>query len=157
RGAAVVMDLSDRKQAEAALQKAQTDLAHVTRVLTIGELAASLAHELNQPLTAVLNNARAAQRFLASDTPDLPEVWAALADIIEDETRAVEVIHRLRSLLRKSPPELLPVSLNQVIQEVIRLLQSDAMLRNVRIALELAPDLPLVHGDHVQLQQVILN
>jgi PAS domain S-box-containing protein len=158
RGMGFFLDLRERKQAEVALQKAQADLVHVTRVLMMGELATSLAHEISQPLAAVLYNAQAAQRFLAKDTPpDLPAVREALADIIEDDKRAVEVLHRLRSLLRKSPLELLPVNLNEVIREVVKLLNSDMIIRHVSLVLDLAPDLPLVRGDHVQLQQVLLN
>jgi PAS domain S-box-containing protein len=157
RGMAFCLDLGERKQTELALQKAQADLAHVTRVLMMGELATSLAHELTQPLAAVLYNAQAAQRFLTAEKPDLPIVREALADIIEDEQRAVEVLHRLRRLLRKSPLELLPVNLNEVIREVVQLLNSDMLMRNVSLVLDLDPDLPLVCGDPVQLQQVLLN
>jgi PAS domain S-box-containing protein len=157
RGMGFFLDLRERKQAEVALQKAQADLVHVTRVLMMGELATSLAHEISQPLAAVLYNARAAQRFLAQDTPDLPAVREALADIIEDEKRAIEVLQRLRNLLRKSPLELLPVNLNEVIREVMKLLNSDMIIRQVDLVLDLAPDIPLVRGDYVQLQQVLLN
>jgi C4-dicarboxylate-specific signal transduction histidine kinase len=146
-----------RKQAEVALQKAQADLVHVIRVLMLGNLATSLAHEITQPLAAILYNAQAAQRFLAKDMPDLPAVQAALADTIEDAKRAIEVIHRLRGLLRKSPLAPLPVNLNQVIQEVVKLLNSDMIIRNVSLVCNLASDLPLVRGDRVQLQQVLLN
>src|SRR4029450_4648043 len=111
------LDLREGKQAVVALQKAQADLVHVTRVSMMGELATSLAHEISQPLAAVLYNAQAAQRFLAKDPPALPAVREALADIIEDDKRAVEVLHRLRSLLRKRPLELLPVNLNDGIRE----------------------------------------
>src|SRR5215510_5798428 len=157
RGIGFFLDLRERKQAEVALQKAQADLVHVTRVLMMGELATSLAHEISQPLAAVLYNAQAAQRFLAKDTPDLSAVREALEDIIEDDKRAVEVLHRLRSLVRKRPLELLPVNLNEVIREVVKLLNSDMIIRHVSLVLDLAPDLPLVRGDHVQLQQVLLN
>jgi len=157
RGMGFFLDLRERKQAEVALQKAQADLVHVTRVLMMGDLATSLAHEISQPLAAVLYNAQAARRFLAHDTPDLPVVEEALADIIEDDKRAIEVLQRLRSLLRKSPLTLLPVNLNELIREVVKLLNSDMIIRQVSLVLDLAPDLPLVCGDHVQLQQVLLN
>jgi len=151
------LDLRERKQAEVALQKAQADLVHVTRVSMMGDLATSLAHEISQPLAAVLYNAQAAQRFLANDTPDLAAVGEALADIIDDDKRAIEVCNRLRSLLRKRPLELRPVNLNQVIHEVVKLLNGEVIRRNVSLVLELNPDLPLVCGDHVQLQQVLWN
>jgi len=157
RGIGFFLDLRERKQAEVALQKAQADLVHVTRVLMMGDLATSLAHEINQPLAAILYNAQAAQRFLADDTPDLPVVWEALEDIIDDDKRAIEVLQRLRSLLRKSPLELLPINLNEIIREVVKLLNSDMIIRQVSLDLNLATDLPLVRGDHVQLQQVLLN
>jgi PAS domain S-box-containing protein len=157
QGMGFFLDLRERKQAEVALQKAQADLVHVTRVLMMGDLATSLAHEINQPLAAVLYNAQAAQRFLAHDTPDLPAVREALTDIIEDDKRAVDVLQRLRSLLRKSPLEFLPVNLNEVIRETVKLLNSAMIIRQVSLELELGPDLPLVCGDHVQLQQVLLN
>jgi C4-dicarboxylate-specific signal transduction histidine kinase len=154
---ALLVHRQRRKQAEVALHKAQADLVHVTRVLMMGNLATSLAHEITQPLAAILYNAQAAQRFLARDMPDLPAVQAALADTIEDAKRAIEVIHRLRGLLRKSPLAPLPVNLNQVIQEVVKLLNSDMIIRNVSLGCDLASDLPLVRGDRVQLQQVLLN
>jgi PAS domain S-box-containing protein len=157
RGMGFFLDLRERKQAEVALQKAQADLVHVTRVLMMGDLSTSLAHEISQPLAAVLYNAQAAQRFLAHETPDLAAVWEALTDIIDDDKRAVEVLQRLRSLLRKSPLALLPVNLNEVIRDMAKLLNSDMIIRQVSLELELDPDLPLVRGDHVQLQQVLLN
>jgi PAS domain S-box-containing protein len=157
RGVAYAIDLSERKQAEAALQKAQAELAHAARVMTMGELAASLAHELNQPLTAILSNAQAALRFLTAPSPDLDEVRAILADVVEDDQRAGEVIRRLRNLLRKGEVELLPLNLNQLTQEAVRLLHSDAIIRHVAVVVELDPDLPPVPGDRVQLQQVLLN
>jgi PAS domain S-box-containing protein len=157
RGMGFFLDLREHKQAEVVLQKVQADLVHVTRVLMMGDLATSFAHEISQPLAAVLYNAQAAQRFLANDTPNLPAVREALADIIDDDKRAVEVLHRLRSLLRKSPLELLPININKVIREVVKLLNSDMIIRHVSLVLDLDPDLPLVRGDHVQLQQVLLN
>jgi PAS domain S-box-containing protein len=103
RGVAYAIDLSDRKEAEAALRKARTELAHAARVMVMGELSASLAHELRQPLTAILSNAQAAQRFLAAPSVDLGEVRAILADVVADDQRAGEVIDRLRRLLRRPP------------------------------------------------------
>jgi signal transduction histidine kinase len=158
-GGAVIShrDITDRKHTEMAMQRHYRELAHLARVAMMGELAASLAHELNQPLTAILSNAQAALRFLAAPSPDLDEVRAILTDVVEDDQRAGEVIRRLRNLLRKGEVELLPLNLNHLTQEVVRLLHSDAIIRHVAIVVELDPDLPPVPGDRVQLQQVLLN
>jgi C4-dicarboxylate-specific signal transduction histidine kinase len=157
RGVAYAIDLSERKQAEVALQKAQAELAHAARMMTMGELAASLAHELMQPLTAILSNAQAALRFLAAALPDLDELRAILADIVADDQRAGEVIQRLRRLLSRGELERLPLDLNEVIREVVRLIHSEVVMKNVTVVLNLGADLPPVPGDRVQLQQVILN
>jgi two-component system sensor kinase FixL len=123
----------------------------------MGELAASLAHELNQPLTAILSNAQAAQRFLAAEVVDLEQISEILSDIVADDKRAGDVIRRLRVLFKKSDPEHASLDLNEVVGEVARLVRNDAFLRNVAMSLELAPGLPRVRGDRVQLQQVVLN
>jgi two-component system, LuxR family, sensor kinase FixL len=158
-GGAVVSqtDVTERKRVEIEAQHARQELAHYTRVSTMGELTASLAHELNQPLTGILANAQAAQRFLDVTPPDVDELRAILSDIVDDDRRASEVIHRLRDLLMKREPEFRALDLNLLIRDVVRLLSSDALIRNVTVALDLAPDLPVVNGDRVQLQQVILN
>jgi PAS domain S-box-containing protein len=150
-------DITERKQAEAAVQEAQAELAHATRVMTMGELSASLAHELTQPLTAILSNAQAALRFLAHPSSELDEVRAILADIVADDRRAGEVIQRLRQLLTRSELERLALDLNQVIRDVVRLIHSEVVIKNVTVSLDLGADLPPVLGDRVQLQQVILN
>lgn len=152
-----LLDLSERKWAEEDLQRHRDQLAHVTRVTTIGELTASLAHELNQPLTAIVSNAQAGERFLAAPSPPLAEVREILGDIVADGQRAGEVIRRLRGLLKKGEFQFAPLDLNGVIGEVVTLAGADAILRNIAIALELASDLPLVRGDRIQLQQVLLN
>jgi two-component system sensor kinase FixL len=123
----------------------------------MGEMAAALAHELNQPLTAILSNAHAGERYLAQGAPPLDEIREILQDVVGDARRAGEVIQRLRSLLRKDEARFLPLDVNQVIREMATLVHTDAILRNVVIELELAPDLPTVRGDRVQLQQVLLN
>lgn len=146
-----------RRRSEMEGQRLRQDLAHVGRVSTMGELTASLAHELNQPLTAILSNAQAAQRILASDKADLADIRDILGDIVEDDKRAGEVIHRLRGFLKKSNLELSTLDIGELVSQVARLVSSDAILRNVSIRLELAPGLPPVCGDRVQLQQVILN
>src|SRR4249919_3259860 len=136
---------------------ATRELAHVARITTMGELAASLAHELNQPLTAILSNAQAAQRFLAADPADLEEVQEILKDIVQDDSRASEVIQRMRALVKKEEVAFVRLDLGEIIRDVARLVHSDAALLNVDIALELYPNLPTVQGDRVQLQQVVLN
>jgi PAS domain S-box-containing protein len=151
------IDITERKQAEINLRESQERLAHVSRVATLGELAASVAHELNQPLTAILSNAQAAQRLLNSASPDLQEVADILQDIADDDKRAGEVIRRLRGLLKRGELERKPLDLNDLIRQVVRLVASDVATRNVTLVLQLDPDLPLVSGDRIQLQQVILN
>jgi two-component system sensor kinase FixL len=154
---ASIADITDRKEAELDAQLHRAELAHVTRVATMGELAASLAHELNQPLTAILSNAQAAQRFLDSDPVDLKEVSEILQDIVQDNRRAGDVIHRLRALVRKEELDAAPLDVASIIRDVFVLTHSDAILRGSRVSLELDAALPTVRGDRVQLQQVILN
>jgi PAS domain S-box-containing protein len=151
------VDVTERRQAENALRKAQADLAHVTRVTTMGELTASIAHEVNQPLTAVVNNANACISLLTDDAPRLAEVREALAEIIEDADRASAVIARVRQLARKAPVERSFLNLKDVITDVLTLARHESATRRVAIRTELPEDLPLVAGDRVQLQQVLLN
>jgi signal transduction histidine kinase len=146
-----------RKQGELEAQRLRQDLTHIGRVSALGELTASLAHELNQPLTAILSNAQAAQRLLAADPVNLEEIREILNDIVADDKRAGEVIHRLHALIKKGDLEYVPLDLNEVVGEVAWLVRSDMVLRNVSMSLELAPDLPRVRADRVQLQQVVLN
>jgi signal transduction histidine kinase len=146
-----------RKQGELEAQRLRQDLAHIGRVSAMGELTASLAHELSQPLTAILNNAEAVQRLLAGDAVNLELVREALEDIVADDKRAGDVIRRLRVLLKKGDLEFAWLDANEVVSEVAWLVRSDAVGRNVGMRLELAPDLPNVRGDRVQLQQVVLN
>jgi two-component system sensor kinase FixL len=123
----------------------------------MGELTASLAHELTQPLTAILHNAQAARRTLEAGAVNLEEIREILADIVEDDRRAGEVIHRLRGLLKKGNLEFATLDVNEMVIEMTRLVSTEAALRDVSVHLELAPQLPPVRGDRVQLQQVILN
>jgi len=146
-----------RKQVELEAQRLRQELAHIGRVSAMGELTASLAHELNQPLTAILNNAQVAQRFLAAEVVDVVEMGEILKDIVADDKRAADVIRRLRLLLKKGDLEYVSLDLNEVVTEVARLVMSDAAIRNVAMRLEVAPGLPRVRGDRVQLQQVVLN
>jgi len=146
-----------RKQGELETQRLRQELTHIGRVSAMGELSASLAHELNQPLTAILSNAQAAQNLLAGDVIDLEAVREILSDIVADDQRAAAVIRRLRSLLRKGDLEFVPLDVNEVVSEVAWLVKNDALIRNVSMRLDLASDLPGVLGDRVQLQQVVLN
>jgi signal transduction histidine kinase len=146
-----------RKQGELEAQRLRQDLTHIGRVSALGELTASLTHELSQPLTAILSNAQTAQRLVAADVVDLESVREILSDIVTDDKRAAAVISGLRALIKKGEPEFMPLDLNVIVGEVTWLLRSDTIMRNVSMSLELAPDLPRVRGDRVQLQQVVLN
>jgi PAS domain S-box-containing protein len=150
-------DITRRRETELQLKEQRAELAHVARISTMGELAASLAHELNQPLTAILSNAQAALRFLNRRPVDLEEVREILQDIVKDNSRAGEVIRRMRALVRKEQLEFAPLDIASLIREIVVLVHSDAILQNVKIALQLDDDLPPVRGDKVQLQQVVLN
>ncbi|MGN6554561.1 MAG: sensor histidine kinase, partial [Verrucomicrobiota bacterium] len=152
-----VLDITERKQGEAEVQRHRQELTHVSRLSIMGELSASIAHELNQPLTAILTNTQAAQRFMASDKMDLAEFREILQDIAHDTTRARDVIRHLRALVKKSDPDFTRLDIGETIREVVGFLRGDIVARNVRVTLELAPDLPPVHGDRVQLQQVLIN
>jgi len=146
-----------RKQGELETQRLRQELTHIGRVSAMGELTASLAHELNQPLSAILSNAETAQELLAADVIDLEAVREVLSDIVADDRRAAAVIQRLRILLKKGDLDFVPLDVNEIVGEVAWLVKSDVLIRNVSMRLELAPDLPSVLGDRVQLQQVVLN
>jgi C4-dicarboxylate-specific signal transduction histidine kinase len=150
----------ERKQAEEALEalrQAQADLARVNRVTTMGELTASLAHEVNQPIAAAVTNANTCLRWLERDQPDTEEARAAALRIVKDGTRAAEIIKRIRLLFKKGTPDWELVDVNEIIREMIVLLRSETMRYNVSVRTELAADLPNVTGDRVQLQQVMMN
>ena len=153
----VSVDITARTRAELEVQTQRDELAHLSRVTMLGELSGSLAHELNQPLAAILSNAQAAQRFLARDETDLTEVRAILADIVEEDKRAGEVIRRLRLLLQKGQTQHQPLDINEVVQEVLKLVRNDLVNHTVSAQMELTPHLPFAKGDRVQLQQVLLN
>lgn len=150
-------DITQRKEAEAEIQRNRQELAHVARISTMGELATSLAHELNQPLTAILSNAQAAQRFLAANPANVDEMGEILKDIVKDDRRAGEIIRRMRTLVKKEEIEFAPLDLGNVIGDVVLLAHSDAILHNIRVLREIDSGLPTVRGDRVQLQQVMLN
>ena len=151
-----VTDVTSRKRAEAELHEAQANLAHVTRVTALGELAASIAHEVNQPLAAVVTNAAACLRWLDRDPANLNEARATLRSIINDGNRAGEVIQRVRALVNKTTDRK-ALHINEVVTEVVSLVQHELFSHRVALRLELAPALPLVLADRIQLQQVILN
>ena len=150
-------DITERKHAEEALRQAEADLAHVSRVTTLGEMAASIAHEIDQPLSGVVINANACLRFLTGASPNLDEVRDGLQAIDRDGRRASDVIARIRALARKTPTKKEPLDINEVIREVIVLAEGEARRTRARIRTQLAGNLPRVAGDRVQLQQVVLN
>ena len=153
----IFVNALERKQAEVEVTRARLELLHVERSLRLNELTASLAHELNQPLAAILSNAQAALRFLKSDKPDLNEFQEIMRDIISDDQRAGNVIRSLRSMMKREEGEKRPIILNDVLNDVIQIFRSEAIFRNVHIETEFDGSLPPVLGDKGQLQQVVLN
>jgi NO-binding membrane sensor protein with MHYT domain len=160
-GLAVLSSLVDRRfdaqGLKLALTETRLELAHVARIATMGELTASIAHEINQPLTAVVNNGNFALRQVASGAPNLEELREAIAEIVDDGTRASTVISRIRALLQKGAPDRVELDINELIQEVTILVRHEATLSGISVRLDLAADLPRVLGDRVQLQQVLIN
>jgi len=152
-----VMDVTAAKRAAEELHEAQAALAHVTRVTTLGELTASIAHEVNQPLAAVVANCEACLRWLDRKTPDLDAARRSVESVINDGNRASEVIRRVRALAKKTDPQMAPLDINDVVNEVIALVQREVFSHRVSLRTELAPALPEVLADRVQLQQVLIN
>jgi PAS domain S-box-containing protein len=152
-----IVDITERKQAEAEARKHSEDLAHLSRVAIMGEMAGSLAHELNQPLTGIVNNASAGRRFIAKGRADLPKLDSLFEAVVEDGRRAGGIIRGIRNMVHKGEQVRCAVSLNEVIASVLRFVHSDALERCCVLVTELDPELPLVDGDQVQLQQVLLN
>src|SRR5579864_4769286 len=150
-------DITERKQAEEALRQAQADLARISRITTMGELTASLAHEVNQPIAAAVTDANTCLRWLTRDQPDLEEARAAASRTTKDATRAAEVISRTRLLFKKGAPQSELVDMNEVIHEMLALIIGDMSRRSISVRIELADDLPQITGDRVQLQQVLMN
>src|SRR3954464_2389098 len=146
-----------RVHAEAETLKLRDQLAHAGRVSMLGELAASLAHELNQPLTAIYTNAQAAQRFLDRSRPDLSEALNALHDLGQDCRRAGDVLGRLRQMFRRHETERVPLAVGPLVEHVLMLLHEDSVVRGIHVVLDVKPGLPLVYGDRVQLEQVVMN
>jgi PAS domain S-box-containing protein len=153
----IAIDVSARREAQADAQRHRDQAAHLSRVTILGQLSGALAHELNQPLSAILSNAEAAQRFLAQDAVNLDELREILSDIVADDRRAGTIIERLREMLRRGAARRRPLDLNETVRGVEKLCHSDLVTRNVELNLLLTPSLPPVEGDLVQLQQVILN
>lgn len=150
-------DLTGQKEAEKEAQRLRRDIAHVDRVSIMGQLASALAHEINQPLGAILRNAEAAELFMQDQSPDLDEIRAILADIRKDDQRAGDVIDRMRTLLKRRDLDKKPLDVGELIAEVAALIRTDAAARHVTLDLAVAEDLPPVFGDAVHLQQVLLN
>jgi two-component system sensor kinase FixL len=157
RMVAFLRDITERQQAEQALRRQREELSLVSRMATVGEFAASIAHEIHQPLTAILNNARAAQRFLSAETPAIDEVLDAIQDIINDDRRAGEIIHHLRLFLKREEAERTILDINGIIGEVLTILHGEILDRKVSVTPDRSPDLPHVRGDRVELQQVLMN
>jgi PAS domain S-box-containing protein len=153
----LVMDVTERSLAQQESKRLQDELLQAGRISTMGELAGALAHEINQPLSAIMSNAQAAKRYLNAPNPDMEEVREILNDIVKEDARAGEVINRLRAFLKKSKTELELLDLNLIFQEVVALLHGDAVIRDIKILTEIDPRLPPVRGDRIQLQQVALN
>jgi len=153
----ISFDVTPRKLAQLEVERQRSELTHLSRVTMLGELSGSLAHELNQPLTAILSNAQAAQRFLAQGDGHLGEVREILGDIVEQDKHAGEVIRRLRVLLKKGEVDRQPMPLSDVVRDALELMRSDLVNRGVTVTTDLPPDLPPAIGDRVQIQQVVLN
>jgi PAS domain S-box-containing protein len=153
----VIVDISPRKQAEAEARQHREELTHLSRVAIMGEMAGSLAHELNQPLTGIVNNASAGRRFIAKGHADLPKLDGLFEAIVADGRRAGEIIRGIRGMVRKGEEVRAPVNLNDVIASVLPFVHSDALGHHCALVTEAGPELPLVEADQVQLQQVLLN
>jgi PAS domain S-box-containing protein len=164
QGVAFVLDLTERKRAEAEARESerrfremQMEVAHANRVATMGQLTASIAHEVNQPIAAAVTNAEAGLRWLGARPPDLEEVRQALGHIVKDGKRAGDVIGRIRELIKKAPPRKDRVDMNEAIREVIELTRGEATKNGASVQTAMGEGLPLIEGDRVQLQQVVLN
>ena len=152
-----ILDVTERKQAEEALQEAHAGLMHATRVATLGEMTASIAHEINQPLAAIVTNGEAALRLLARKSPSRDEVHQAVKAMIGDALRASEVIKRIRAFSKKAAHERAPLDINDTVRGVMSLVISELVRHQVSLETELGDDLPQVLGDRTELQQVMVN
>ena len=154
---AVIIDRTDRKRAEEALQKAQVELAHATRVMTMGEITSSIAHEINQPLGAIVNYGNACLRLLKSGRANLTEMAAALSAIVNDAERASAIIARIRALSKKAPPEMALLQVGDLVADILPLVRHQLTGRRIALKTALPGDLSPILGDRIQLQQVLLN
>jgi PAS domain S-box-containing protein len=152
-----LLDVTATRQAQEALHTALAELARVTRVTALGQISASIAHEVNQPLAAIAINASAGLRWLTREVPEVDEAHACVSRIVEEANRASEVIRKIRDLAKGADPEVVPLDINEVIDEAVALVKQEALSHRVTVQLQLAPELPLVRGDRIQLQQVIIN
>jgi signal transduction histidine kinase len=150
-------DIEDRKRAEQERERLRADLAHVNRVSMLGELAASVSHELKQPIAAAITNAKTCMRWLQREQPDPGEALEAASRIMKDGWRATEIIDRMQSLYKKSPTQRELVDLNEIVRDMLLLLRAEAYRYSISMRAELAPDLPTITADRVQLQQVLMN
>ena len=153
----MLVDITEQKTAESEAELQRQEVAHLTRVTVLGELSGAIAHEVNQPLTAILSNAQAALHLLAPETPNFAEIRGALEDIVQEDNRAGDIIQRLRGLLKKGESKFEFVDLNKLVEATITLLRHEVIARRITVETELATSLPPVLGDSVQLQQVLLN
>ena len=156
-GLGTVQDITEKKQEEENTHLLREQLAHTMRVGTLGELTAAMAHEINQPLTAIMNNTLAGLRFLQSLNPDIEEIKEIFKDILSDNKRASEIIKKLRDLMKKRITDLEEVDVNEIIREVLTLIHSDRIIKNIDLETRLEPGIPIVSVDRIQLHQVILN
>ncbi|MFL9909987.1 ATP-binding protein [Paraburkholderia sp. RL17-337-BIB-A] len=152
-----LMDVTATRKSQEALHMAQAELAHVERVTALGQMSASIAHEVNQPLAAIATSAAASLRWLTRDVPDVEEARACVNHIAKEANRASEVIRSVRDLARRADPKVIPLDINEVIGEAVALVKQEALSHRVTVQVQLAPELPLVRGDRIQLQQVITN
>jgi signal transduction histidine kinase len=152
-----IMDVTASRRAEEQLTLAREELAHVTRVTTVGELTAAIAHEINQPLTGLVTSGHACLRWLGAEPPNLDAARRAVERMINDGTRAADVISRIRAMIRKAPPRRDALDINDTVREVITLIGREVQRNGITLRTELADDLPQVPGDRIQLQQVVLN
>jgi two-component system, LuxR family, sensor kinase FixL len=150
-------DITESKRSQDALERAQTELAHINRVMTLGELTASIAHEVNQPLTGIVTSSAACLRLIDRGSLDLTELREALQSIINDAMRASDVVQRTRALSKKSDPQRVPLDVNDIIRDAIRLLRREFSHHHAFVHQELTPTAPQIIGDRIQLQQVIIN
>jgi C4-dicarboxylate-specific signal transduction histidine kinase len=154
---AMLTDITELRRSEEQMNQLRSELIHTTRRETMGELSSAIAHELNQPLAAIMSNTQAAQRFLNKKPPSLDKVKLALSNILRNDRRAGDIIKKLRMLLKKDTSELTEIDINDLLEEVVVLSRSSFIIKHVSIKMNLGENIPLVSGDRIQLQQVLIN